>query len=196
MFWELVAHRGRLTIVFPHAHLVRVPAPNCDGEGKPDPPAHDSVLSQPAVDFHVELKRNLDHITAESDLELCDPQRLKLLDDLADDEDVLEPDPLHIQQVDSTSVAESLSDPFDDYIPGCAIEPKPSSSAGEANRATSMPDLSAEKIAYLFAEQAASKLDTVDWYHLLDFLNREPQSGDLEALKELTRKGSGDILRK
>jgi hypothetical protein len=80
---------------------------------------------------------------------------------LADDEDVLEPDPLHIQQVDSTSVAES-SDPFDDYIPGCAIEQKPSSSAGEANRATSIPDLSAEKIANLFAEQAASKLDMVD----------------------------------
>ena len=52
-----------------------------------------------------------------------------------------------------------------------------------------MPDLSAEKIAYLFAEQAASKLDTVDLHHLLDFLNREPQSGDLEALKEPTRKG-------
>jgi hypothetical protein len=43
---------------------------------------------------------------------------------LADDEDVLEPDPdpLQSQQVDSTSVAESLSDPFDDYLPGCAIE--------------------------------------------------------------------------
>jgi len=52
-----------------------------------------------------------------------------------------------------------------------------------------MPDLSAEKIAYLFAEQAASKLEMVDLHHLLDFLNREPQSGDLEALKELTRKG-------
>lgn len=39
-----------------------------------------------------------------------------------------------------------------------------------------MPDLSAEKTAYLFAEQAASKLDVVDLHHLLDFLNREPQS--------------------
>jgi hypothetical protein len=108
-----------------HAHLVRVPAPNCDGEGKPDPPAHDSISSQPAVDFHAELKRNLDHVTAESDLDLCDPHRVKLLDDLAYDEDILEQDPLHMQQVDSTSVAVSLSYPFDDYIPGCAIEKKP-----------------------------------------------------------------------
>src|SRR5438045_109311 len=99
-FASLLRHR--------HAHLVRVPAPNCVGEGKPDPPAHDSISSQPTVDFHAELKRNLDHITTESDLELCDPQRLKLLDDLADDEDILEPDPLHIQQVNSTSVAKSL----------------------------------------------------------------------------------------
>ena len=45
-------------------------------EGKPDPPAHDSASSQPAVDFHAELKRNLHHVTAEPGLELCDPQCL------------------------------------------------------------------------------------------------------------------------
>lgn len=167
------------------AHLSHVPAPYYDGGGKPDPPAQDGASNQPGVDLHAELKRNLDHITAEPDLDLCHPHLVKLLDDLADEEDTLESDPTRRQQVDSTSNDESSLDHFDDYTPDCTIERKSSSSASEAIRDT---DLSAENIAYLFAEQAASKLDTVDFHLLLDFLNREPQSGDLKALKALTRK--------
>ncbi|KIW18327.1 hypothetical protein PV08_02615 [Exophiala spinifera] len=164
------------------AHIVRVPTPNNDGEEDLRLPAADSISNQPAIDFHAELKHHLDHITAEADLDLCDPHRVEILDDLAADEDIIEPQTSNISRVDYATIDESVLDPFDDYTPGWEIFRK------GAPRETVATDISAETVAYLFAEQAAGKLDPDDFRQLLSFLNQKPRSGDLGELKELTHK--------